>query len=316
MPPRRKKKKIYSPASLRRGLVGKARKTGSSRKRAGKIKGSNATRGRGLGSRKQTRLTKRPWYDRLKDPAERAHWRTVEAQWKEDQAREAAEREIRKDQARAFKIVKWHQGITGRGARLLSAVVGREVYASAEGRYGGDLLKRAAIKIEAIRKDREKTRKKALDKIRGALLKKGFTMQEVERFQMRVHPKPKIRVRHFFQIHRGKFKGMFEEIVQTGQGPKRVRIIKTRRGLEQARTTHRRRKRAAEVAAHLGLTFTQARELVREVESQARIDLHKLKKTKGFKDLTPRKKGAYTERRWMAGSVAVLYALADIEGYR
>lgn len=265
---------------------------------------------------KQSPLVKRPWYDRLSDPAERLHWRDINEQWQEDTAREAAEREIAKDQKRAFRIVKWHQGITGRGARLLSGVVGKSVYEAAEDRYGGDLLKRAAIKIEVIRKDRERVRKVALNKIRGALMKKGFTMEEVERFQVRVHPRPKVRVRHWQSIRYGKRKGQWSEIVHTGRGPKIARYIKTRRGLEKAKVTHRRRKRAAEVASHLGLTFTQARALVREVETQAVIDLHKLKRTRAFKDLPKRKQAAYTERRWKAGSVAVLYALADIEGYR
>lgn len=321
MPPRRKKKKSRSPSG--HGPKRRGKRKSVLRVARSKVKGVRTPR-RSISKRtrqvrkkgKQFPVVKRPWYDRLKDPAERAHWRVIDAQWQEDVAREAAEREIRKDEARAFKIVKWHQGITGRGARLLSAVVGREVYEGAEIRYGGDLLKRAASKLEAIRKDREKIRKVALKKIQAALILKGFTMEEVERFQTKVHPRPKVRVRHWHLIRYGRYKNKWEEIVHTGRGPKRVRIIKTRRGLEQAKVTHRRRKRAAEVAAHLGLTFTQARELVRGVETQAVIDLHKLKKTKGFKDLPPRKKAAYTERRWKAGSVAVLYALADIEGYR
>lgn len=324
MPPRRKKKKSRSPSghgpnrrgkrksvlpTRARGLKGAA---GKKSPRRSISKPARQVRKKG----KQFPVVKRPWYDRLKDPVERAHWRKIDAQWQEDVAREAAEREIRKDEARAFKIVKWHKGITGRGARLLSAVVGREVYQSAESRYGGDLLKRAASRIEAIRKDREKTRRKALDKIRAALLGKGFTMEEVERFQTKVHPKPKLRVRHFFQIRSGKFKGQFEEVERRGKKDLRIRIIKTRQGLERARAARNRRKRATEIAGHLGLTFQEARSVVREVEIQAVKDLRALRRTKGFKDLPPRKKAAYTERRWKAGSVAVLYALADIEGYR
>ncbi len=180
----------------------------------------------------------------------------------------------------------------------------------------GDLLKRAALKLEVIRKDRERIRKAALVKIGGALKKKGFTMQEVERFQMRVHPRIRLRKRSVFRIHRGRYKGQFEEVVWVKGRTKRVRIIKTAQGVERFKAARKHKERAAEVANQLGLTFTQARSLVRLVEAQALIDLAKLKKTPGFKALDKRKKAAYTERRWMAGSVAVLYALADIEGYR
>lgn len=300
MPPRKKKSRVTTRA-----------------KRSPRIKGEKPYR-KGLkrgGIRDARRAPKRPWYDRLSDPAERIHWRQIQAQWNEDQAREAAEREILADKKRAFQVVKWHQGLKGRGARLLSAVVGRSVYDAAEVRYGGELLKRAALKLEVIRKDREKIRKAALSKIRGALMKKGFTMEEVERFQLRVHPKVKIRKRHFFKIHSGKFKGQFEEVEPHGDKWRRIRVIKTRRGLERAKVARLHRKRAAEVANQLGLTFTQARSLVREVEAQAVIDLKRIRKTAAFKALPKRKKGAYTEKRWKAGSVAVLYALADIDGY-
>jgi hypothetical protein len=303
MPPRRKKKSRTKTRGSRSSRRGKA----VPQVRRGLKKGKRSP---------SPRPPKRPWYERLKDPAERAHWRVTADKWAEDQAREAAEREILADKERAFQVVKWHQGLKGRGARLLSAVVGRGVYEAAEVRYGGNLLKRAALKLEAIRKDREKIRKVALSKISGALKAKGFTMQEVECFQLRVHPRIKLRVRHFFSIRRGKYKGQFEEVEHRGTGRKRIRIIKTRRGLEAAKVARLHRKRAAEVANQLGLTFTQARSLVREVEIQAVIDLRKLRKTKAFKDLPKRKQAAYTEKRWKAGSVAVLYALADIEGYR
>lgn len=304
MPPR--KKKSRAPKRVPALHKGRAAKRGGSPKNTKGLKRVRA----------HPRAAKRPWYDRLSDRAERLHWRAIDAKWREDQAREAAEREIAKDQARAFRIVKWHKGITGRGARLLSAVVGKSVYQAAEDKYGGEILKRAAVKIEVIRKDREKIRKAALDKIRASLLEKKFTMEEVERFQVRVSPRIKIRTRHFHKIYGGRRKGQWKLIVHTSRGPKLLRYIKTERGLESAKAEIKHRKRAVEVANHLGLTFTQARSLVREVEVQAVIDLHKLKKTKAFKDLPARKKLAYTERRWKAGSVAVLYALADIEGYR
>ncbi len=312
MAPRKKSRATTKRQGSTSGSRGRGLKSRPPRK--GKVIRSSDVRRKPTPPKVRAKSPKRPWYDRIKDPAARYHWRQVEAQWKEDAAREAAEREINADKKRAFKIVKWHEGLTGKGARLLSAVVGRDVYNTAEVRYGGALLKRAALKLEAIRKDREKVRKAALAKISGALKQKGFSMEEVERFQLRVHPKFKLRVRHFFQIRRGKFKGMFEEVDQ--QTKKRLRIIKTRAGLERARTARKHRQRAAEVANQLGLTFTQARVLVREVEAQAVLDLHALKRTKAFKDLPKRKQKAYTERRWMAGSVAVLYALADIEGYR
>lgn len=264
-----------------------------------------------------------PW-SKIKDPVERAHWKAHAAAFEEEAARAHAEDEIKRiGSSETYRISKYHKGIVGRGARLLSAVIGREVFETAEGRYGGELMARAAKKIEAARKDGEQRRKAGLVKLQAALTKKGFSLADVERFKSQVRPRVRVRKVFYEKVYGGRYKGQWKKFAYTGIGKvgqggkwkKLLKYIKTPAGLSNAKRYDLFRKRAGEIANHLGLTFQQARHVVRDVELQAVKDLRALKRTKGYKDLPPRKKSAYTERRWKAGSIAVLYALADIEGY-
>lgn len=257
---------------------------------------------------------KRPWWHRL-PPSERAHWREIEVTYNAEKARQAAETAIAEAGAETYRIAKVHRGIVGRGARLLSAVVGREVYERAESRYSGDLMARAARRLEVARKESEAKRAAGLAKLQVALKKKGFSIDEVERFKAHVRPRARIVKYHYWKAYGGSKRGQWKKVRVTPKGEVFLKWIKTARGVQSSKRYDLFRKRAAEVGNHLGVSFVQARRLVRDVEAQALKDLAKLKRTKGFKDLPKRKQLAYTERRWKAGSVAVLYALADIEGY-
>lgn len=322
----RKRKKLTGPRSRRASRRGVKSLGGepvrfprelSRAKRAFKKPDAGPSVGRVIGLKSQPKNPRKspPW-SKIKDPVERAHWKAHAAAFAEEQARAHAEDEIKRiGDAEAYRISKFHKGIIGRGARLLSAVVGRDIFEAAEGRFGGDLMARAARKIEEARKESEKKRKAGLAKLKVALTKKGFSLADVERFKSQVRPRVRVRKVHYEKVYGGRYKGQWKKFVHTPKGPKLVKFIKTASGLGNAKRYDLFRKRAGEIANHLGLTFQQARGVVKDVELQAMKDLRALKRTKGFKDLPPRKKSAYTERRWKAGGIAVLYALADIEGY-
>jgi hypothetical protein len=269
---------------------------------------------------------KRPSWKRPRglSPAEkslRAEIAVVQAQIdREKSLRDAAQRAA----GPKFRVSRKHRGLTGPGARLTSAIVGREVYETAIQEYGQDFLAVAFARVNAARRAREKVRKSRLEKSRRALAQKGLTPDEIARYRF---PAPKSygqwAVSHK-KVKTGFRAGQIKAQTRRNNRPVgKPRYFKTESAWKSYGRSLARLTRAGQIASALDLTLAQARSLIASTERAAEKKWNAYRRGAPsmnpgvplWKDLTPRQRAGATVKRWKGGAVAALYALADIEGY-